>query len=178
MELSTVLSSGSHKYLGFARSKLKYHEGPFIYSTNIIIKNRCQRDIICILEAWSKLRREQGLESNMIKHANFGGVTSALHILSYKHVDPSVFTPPPGSSACTCPHYQRCIARCSQGNQQTATSQRQCPLYTYQGGGDPTSERIVGCVWCSQHANSMPLRVQIGGMGPAPTVSKRGSARF
>jgi hypothetical protein len=57
----TVLSLGSHKYLGFVRSKLKHHEGPFIYSTNIIIKNHQKRDIIHILEAWSKLRREHVL---------------------------------------------------------------------------------------------------------------------
>ncbi len=94
MELLYGLDMGSHECLGFVHSKLKHHEGPLIYSTDIIFKNRQQRDIICLLEAWSKLRRGQGLESNINNHANFGGVTSAVHILSYKHVDPSVFTPP------------------------------------------------------------------------------------
>jgi hypothetical protein len=42
------------------------------------------------------LRRKQGLESSIITHADFGGVTSAIHnILSYKNVDSLVFTPPP-----------------------------------------------------------------------------------
>jgi hypothetical protein len=34
-----ILAFGSHKYLGFVRSKLKHHEGPFIYSTNIVFKD-------------------------------------------------------------------------------------------------------------------------------------------
>jgi hypothetical protein len=57
----TVLASGSNEYLGFVRSKLKHHEGPFIYSTKPIVKNRCRRDIISLLDTWARLRKEQGL---------------------------------------------------------------------------------------------------------------------
>jgi hypothetical protein len=92
--LCTVLALGSNKYLGFVRSKLKHHEGPFIYSTNLIVKNSCRRDIICLLDTWARSHKEQGLETAIISHADLGGMTSAIHIISYRHVDQSVFTPP------------------------------------------------------------------------------------
>ncbi len=90
----TVLASGSNKYLGFIRSRLMHHEGPFIYSTDLIVKNHRRRDIICLLDTWARLCKEQGLESAIISLADFGGVTSAIHIISYHHVDQLVFTPP------------------------------------------------------------------------------------
>jgi hypothetical protein len=90
----TVLALGSKEYLGFVQSKLKHHEGPFIYSTNPIVKNRRRRDIIRLLDTWARSRKEQGLKSAIISHADFGGVTSAIHIIGYRHVDQSVFMPP------------------------------------------------------------------------------------
>jgi hypothetical protein len=69
----TILASGSNKYLGFVCSKLKHHEGPFIYSTDLIVKNHCRWDIICLLDTWARSRKEQGLESAIISHADFGG---------------------------------------------------------------------------------------------------------
>ncbi len=91
----TVLASGSHKYLGFVCFKLKHHESPFIYSTDIIFKNQQRRDIICLLGARSDVRKGQGLESSIITHADFEGATSAVHLLSHKNVDASVFKAPP-----------------------------------------------------------------------------------
>ncbi len=37
----TVLALGSNKYLSFVLSKLRYHEGPFIYATDTVFKDRC-----------------------------------------------------------------------------------------------------------------------------------------
>jgi hypothetical protein len=90
----TVLASGSNEYLGFVRSKLKHHEGPFIYSTDLIIKNHHRRDIIHLLDTWARPCKEQGLELAIISHADFGGLTSTIHIISYRYVDQLVFTPP------------------------------------------------------------------------------------
>jgi hypothetical protein len=91
----TVLASGSHEYLGFVHSKLKHHKGPFIYSTNIVFKDQQRGDILRLLGAWANVRKGQGLESSLITHADFGGVTSAVHLLSYKNVVTSVFKAPP-----------------------------------------------------------------------------------
>jgi hypothetical protein len=86
-----VLVSKSHEYLGFVRSKLKHHEGPFIYSTNIVFKDQQRRDITHLLGAWVNVCKRQGFESSLITHADFGGGTLAVHLLSYKKVDASVF---------------------------------------------------------------------------------------
>jgi hypothetical protein len=91
----TVLASGSNKYLSFVLPKLKYHHGPFIYATDIVFKDRRQRDITRLLRKWSSLRVHQGLMSSIVMHANFEGVLSAVHLMSYRGVDPSVFTVPP-----------------------------------------------------------------------------------
>jgi hypothetical protein len=45
----TILASGSHEYLGFVRSYLKHHEGPLIYSINIVFKGQQRHDIIHLL---------------------------------------------------------------------------------------------------------------------------------
>jgi hypothetical protein len=91
----TILAPGLHEYLGFVHSKLKHHECPFIYSTNTVLKDRQRWDIIRLLGAWSNVRKRQGLDLSLMAHADFGGVTLAVHLLSYKRVDASVFKAPP-----------------------------------------------------------------------------------
>jgi hypothetical protein len=90
-----VLASGSNKYLSFVLPKLKYHHRPFIYPTDIVFKDHRQRDIMRLLQKLSSLCVHQGLLSSIVMHANFGGVSSAVHLMSYCRVDPSVFTAPP-----------------------------------------------------------------------------------
>ena len=51
----TVLASGSHEYLSFLLTKLRYHEGPFIYSTDIVFKGRRPRDVKRLYQAWTSL---------------------------------------------------------------------------------------------------------------------------
>ena len=91
----TVLASGSHEYLSFLLTKLRYHEGPFIYSTDIVFKGRRPRDVKRLYQAWTSLHDGQGLCSRLVSHADFGGVTSAIHLVSYKGIDDSVFDAPP-----------------------------------------------------------------------------------
>jgi hypothetical protein len=91
----TILASRLHEHLGFVRSKLKHHEGPFMYSTDIVFKGQQRHDIIRLLGAWAEVYKRQGLESSLIAHADFGGVTLAVHLLSYIRVDASVFKAPP-----------------------------------------------------------------------------------
>jgi len=47
-----------------------------------------------LLQKLSSLCVHQGLLSSIVMHANFGGVSSAVHLMSYRGVDPSVFTTP------------------------------------------------------------------------------------
>jgi hypothetical protein len=70
----TVLALGLHEYLNFILTKLKYHEGPFMYATNTVFKGRRPQDMECLLNAWIDLGHWQGLALCVVHHANFGGV--------------------------------------------------------------------------------------------------------
>jgi hypothetical protein len=72
----TVLALGSHEYLNFILTKLRYHEGPFMYATDTVFRGRRPQDMDRLLEAWINLRHRQGLDSCVVRHTNFGGLTS------------------------------------------------------------------------------------------------------
>jgi hypothetical protein len=90
----TVLASGSNKYLSFVLSKLRNHDGSFIYATDTVFKDWRIWDVMHLLQKWSTLCKQQNLESSIVTHADFGGVTSGFHLLSFHHVNPSVFIAP------------------------------------------------------------------------------------
>ncbi len=90
-----VLGSGSHEYLNFILTKLRYHEDPFMYATNTVFKGWRPRDMECLLNAWIDLRHRQGLALCVVHHTNFGGVTSGFHLVSSWRVDVTAFHPPP-----------------------------------------------------------------------------------
>jgi hypothetical protein len=50
---------------------------------------------MCLLWKWATLHEQQDLVSSVVTHADFGGVTSGIHLLSYQRVDPSIFDTPP-----------------------------------------------------------------------------------
>jgi hypothetical protein len=89
----TILASGLHKYLSFVMTKLRSHDGPFIYATDTVFKGHCSWGLNCLLNSWSTLCLQQGLVSSTVRHTNFGGVTSAVHLMSYRGVDQSAFRP-------------------------------------------------------------------------------------
>jgi hypothetical protein len=91
----TVLASGLHEYLNFILTKLKYHEGPFMYATDTVFKGRHPWDMECLLNAWIDLRHPQGLALCGVHHADFGGVTSGFHLVSSQRVDVTAFRLPP-----------------------------------------------------------------------------------
>jgi hypothetical protein len=91
----TMLASGSNKYLSFVLSKLRNHDGSFIYATDTVFKDQCCWDVMRLLQKWSTLCKQQNLESSIVTHADFRGVTSGFHLLSFRHVDPLVFVAPP-----------------------------------------------------------------------------------
>ena len=91
----TVLTSGSHEYLSHVLTKLRYHEGPFIHATDFVVKGWGRQDVECLYGVRASLREEQGLCSRVVLHAEFGGVTSSIHLISYQGVDDVVFNAPP-----------------------------------------------------------------------------------
>jgi len=92
-----VLASGTHEWFTFISSKLSAHVGPFIYATDVVFRGRRPRDISRLLYvyAWANLRDRQGFSSRVVRHSDFGGVTSGIHLLSSRGVDAAVFCPPP-----------------------------------------------------------------------------------
>ena len=42
----TILALGSNEYLSFVLSKLRYHQGMFIYATDFVFKGRWPRDVL------------------------------------------------------------------------------------------------------------------------------------
>ena len=91
----TVLASGTHEWFSFISTKLSAHVGPFIYATDVVFQGRHPRDVLQLLDAWSDLRARQGFTSHVVRHADFGGVSSGIHLLSFRGVDAAVFHPPP-----------------------------------------------------------------------------------
>lgn len=80
----TVLASGSHEFLSLLLTKLRYHDGPFIYVTDIVFKGRRSRDVRRLYQTWSSLREVQGLSSRLLAHADFGGFFSSSATLVFK----------------------------------------------------------------------------------------------
>ena len=91
----TVLASGSHNNLSYVLTKLRHHEGPFIYATDIVVKGRQGQDIVRLYETWTALWKDRGLLSSVVSHVDFGGVTSTIHLMSYWGVNQSVFNASP-----------------------------------------------------------------------------------
>ncbi len=66
-----------------------------MYATDIVFRGPRPRDMVRLLEAWIDLCHRQGLDSCVVHHANFGGVTSGFHLVSSRRVDVTAFRPPP-----------------------------------------------------------------------------------
>jgi hypothetical protein len=88
-----ILGSGSHKYLSFVLTKLRSHVGPFLYANNCVFKGRQRRNINRLYRSWAAWDVLYNLDSAVVVHAEFGGVTSASHLISYWRVDTAIFTP-------------------------------------------------------------------------------------
>ncbi len=79
----TVLASSSNEYLSCILPKLRSHEGPFIFATDLVFKNCRRQDVLWLLRNWATLHKQQGLCSSLVAHANFGRVSSGVHLVSY-----------------------------------------------------------------------------------------------
>ena len=88
-----ILGSGSHDFLRHIMPKLRHHAGPFIFANDMVFTGRRQYDVDRLYRSWATHDTTLGLESIVVRHAEFGGVTSAWHVVSFRGVDRSIFTP-------------------------------------------------------------------------------------
>ena len=88
-----ILGSGSHEFLRLIMPKLRHHAGPFIFANDMVFTGRRQYDLDRLYRSWITHDITLGLESVVVRHAEFGGVTSAFHVVSFRSVTRSVFTP-------------------------------------------------------------------------------------
>ncbi len=91
---SSVLVSGSQDFLIHVMSKISGHVGPFIHAMEIMFTGHQMCLTEGLYEKWgSEFWSEQGLSSATVVHAEFGGVTSACHLLLYCGVNAAIFQP-------------------------------------------------------------------------------------
>ncbi len=91
---SPVLVSGTKDFLTLVMSKIKGHVGIFIHAMAFIFTGHRMRLTTGLYEKWGReLWVEYGLSAATVVHADFGGVTSAHHLIAYRGVDETVFTP-------------------------------------------------------------------------------------
>jgi hypothetical protein len=89
-----MLVSGSWDFFIIVMSKISGHVGPFIHAREIVFTGHQMRLMEGLYEKWGRVFwSEQGLSSATVVHAEFGGVTSARHLLLYRGVDAAVFQP-------------------------------------------------------------------------------------
>jgi len=89
----TLLGSGSHEFLRRIMPKLRHHVGPFIFANDMAFAGRRCSEVNRLHRSWAAHDRTLGLESTTVCHAAFGGITSAVHGISFRGVDISIFTP-------------------------------------------------------------------------------------
>ncbi len=88
-----ILGAGSHAFQHLITPKLRRHVGPFIFANNMVFTGRQKYDLDRLYRSWETHDVPLGLESVTVQHADFGGVTSAAHVLSFRGVARSIFTP-------------------------------------------------------------------------------------
>ena len=89
----TILGSGSHEFLRLIMPKLRHHVGPFIFANDMAFTGRRCSKVNRLHRSWAAHDYRMGLESTTVRHADFGGITSAVHGISFRGVDISIFTP-------------------------------------------------------------------------------------
>jgi hypothetical protein len=93
----SVLASGTLPFCKGVLAKLGSHVGPYLYAVDMDFPNMHQRQIASAFSqsptSWVNVLRDNGLKSAIVSHAEFGGVTSARHLIAYHNVDGGVLNP-------------------------------------------------------------------------------------
>ena len=88
-----ILGLGSHEFLHLIMPKQRQHVGPFIFANDMAFTGRWDSEINRLHRSWAAHDRKMGLESTTVHHAEFRGITSAVHGISFRGVDKSIFSP-------------------------------------------------------------------------------------
>ena len=89
----SVFASGSLEFCRVVVSKLGKHVGPFLYVIDMNFASMRSRTMSGVLSKFPPALQELGLESTEVAHAEFGGVTTARHIIAHRNVAGEVFVP-------------------------------------------------------------------------------------
>ncbi|KAL3826348.1 hypothetical protein ACHAXA_003672 [Cyclostephanos tholiformis] len=73
--------------------KLIHHAGPFVFANDMVFTGRRQYDLDRLYRSWAIHDAALGLESVVVQHAEFGGVMFAVHVVTFRGVARSIFTP-------------------------------------------------------------------------------------
>jgi hypothetical protein len=93
-DYSPVLVSGSRDFLNLVMSKLNGHVGPFIHAMEFVFTSHRMRLLEGLYKRWGReCWSELGLSSVTVAHAEFGGMTSARHLILYCGVKAAIFWP-------------------------------------------------------------------------------------
>jgi hypothetical protein len=88
-----ILGSGTHEFLRLTMPKLRLHVGPFVFANDMIFSGRRRSEIDRLYRSWAAHDYKMGLESITVRHADFGGIMSAVHDISFRGVDRTIFAP-------------------------------------------------------------------------------------
>jgi hypothetical protein len=89
----SVFASGTADFCRVVVSKLGKHVGPYLYVIDMNFESMRPRNMDFVLSKSPPALQELGLESTEVAHADFGGVTTARHIIAHRNVAGSVFVP-------------------------------------------------------------------------------------
>ena len=90
----TILASGKGDFISAVLPKLSTHVGPQLYSLDVALSNHRPRLVRSLYSSWGhKWSVMYGLSSVVLAHAAFGGVSSAIHLITYWGVHASCFVP-------------------------------------------------------------------------------------
>ena len=92
-EHHSVFASGSLDFCRVVVAKLGIHVGPYLYAVDMNFAAMRPRTIDGVLRRLPPAVQELGLEYTEVAHAEFGGVTTARHIIAYRNVEQAVFVP-------------------------------------------------------------------------------------
>ena len=90
----TLLASGSFGFCREMVDKLRHHIGPYLYAIDMNFRLMRPRLVDHALGHYSSQLRELGMDTTRVVHAEFGGVTTARHVIAHRNiVGKDVFVP-------------------------------------------------------------------------------------
>jgi hypothetical protein len=81
-----LFASGAFKFCREMVDKLRHHVGPYLYAIDMNFRITPPRKVNDNLRDYPTQLRKVGLMASKVVHAEFGGVTTARHIIAHRNV--------------------------------------------------------------------------------------------